>query len=81
VERHAYAVKELPKVDAPSLFAEFVDHWKAASGATARKADWDATWRTWVRRAARYGYPMTQAAAAPQAKQIRYDANGRVINA
>jgi len=34
----------------------------------------DATWRTWVRRAARYGYPMTQAAAAPPAKQVRFDA-------
>ncbi|QOT75072.1 hypothetical protein [Cupriavidus basilensis] len=28
----------------------FRDHWHAAGGANARKADWEATWRNWVRR-------------------------------
>jgi hypothetical protein len=29
----------------------FSDHWKAKAGADARKADWEATWRNWIRRA------------------------------
>jgi len=29
---------------------QFRDHWIAKSGADARKADWEATWRNWVRR-------------------------------
>lgn len=33
-------------------FAIFVDYWRAASGASAKKLDWDATWRNWCRRAA-----------------------------
>ncbi|WGS53549.1 hypothetical protein LFL96_21050 [Paraburkholderia sp. D15] len=29
---------------------QFRDHWLAEGGAKARKADWEATWRNWVRR-------------------------------
>lgn len=29
----------------------FADHWRAKAGADARKVDWQATWRNWVRRA------------------------------
>jgi hypothetical protein len=28
----------------------FADHWRGKAGADARKADWEATWRNWVRR-------------------------------
>jgi hypothetical protein len=28
---------------------KFIDHWRSATGAKARKADWDATWRNWCR--------------------------------
>lgn len=45
------AVAETEKADPDREFANFVDHWKAASGAKARKNDWDATWRIWCRRA------------------------------
>ena len=31
-------------------FAKFTDHWRAASGANARKHDWDAAWRNWCRK-------------------------------
>lgn len=41
--------------DGPHLLAAFCDH-HAAKGTVAK--DWDATWRTWVRRALSYGYPM-----------------------
>jgi hypothetical protein len=28
----------------------FADHWHSKAGADARKADWEATWRNWIRR-------------------------------
>lgn len=45
------AIAEVEKADPDREFANFTDHWRAASGAKARKNDWDATWRIWCRRA------------------------------
>lgn len=74
----AYAERELPNVDAAKLAESFVDYWRAASGQKARKLDWDATWRTWVRRSCdRYPTKTQSRAIAPQ---IRIDANGRQIS-
>jgi hypothetical protein len=42
-------VAEAEKVDPERTFAMFTDHWKSASGAKARKRDWDAAWRNWCR--------------------------------
>ena len=39
----------------------FADHWHAKGGADARKVDWQATWRNWVRRA--HGVPSGGTAA------------------
>jgi len=36
-------------VDPVRTIAKFIDYWKAASGAKAKKLDWDATWRNWCR--------------------------------
>lgn len=30
---------------------KFKDYWKGVAGAKGRKADWDATWRNWIRKA------------------------------
>jgi hypothetical protein len=35
--------------------AKFVDHWRQADTPNARKLDWSAAWRNWVRRAAERG--------------------------
>lgn len=43
------AVAEAEKLPADRTFAKFRDYWAAASGAKARKHDWDATWRNWCR--------------------------------
>jgi hypothetical protein len=48
-ERRAIAVDE--KLDPQRTFAQFTDHWRASSGANARKRDWDAAWRNWCRNA------------------------------
>ena len=42
-------VAEAEKLPAERTFAKFSDYWRAASGARARKHDWDATWRNWCR--------------------------------
>lgn len=46
-ERRTVAVAE--RLDAERTFAKFCDYWRAASGARARKVDWEATWRNWCR--------------------------------
>ena len=48
----AWAANAEPGVDARREAEKFRDHWKAAAGANARKRDWSAAWRTWIRRAA-----------------------------
>ena len=47
----AWARKEVPNVDGRTETEKFMDHWKAASGATSRKKDWVAAWRNWMRNA------------------------------
>lgn len=39
---------------------KFRDHWHAAGGQNARKRDWQATWRNWVRRVPEFGRAGTQ---------------------
>lgn len=46
-DRKAYAIGQA--IDPASTFENFKDYWTAASGAKARKHDWDATWRMWCR--------------------------------
>jgi hypothetical protein len=58
------AIAEAEKADPDREFANFTDHWRSASGAKARKHDWDATWRIWCRRAADFK-PRTNGTAAP----------------
>lgn len=43
---------EFPAVDQRAEFAKFRDYWAGAPGAKGRKADWTATYRNWIRRAA-----------------------------
>lgn len=52
---------ECPQVDLAAEHRKFCDYWKAATGRNASKADWDATWRNWIRNArpsAQTGVPM-----------------------
>lgn len=37
-----------------SELAKFRDHWTAKTGQDAAKADWQAAWRNWVRRAVEF---------------------------
>lgn len=50
-----FASKAGLPLDAVNAEADkFRDYWLAAPGARGRKADWDATWRGWIRKAAEY---------------------------
>jgi Helix-turn-helix domain len=46
-----WARRECPHVDGRTETAKFVDYWQAASGQRARKHDWVAAWRVWMRNA------------------------------
>lgn len=38
-----------PPADVEAEVEKFRDHWKSASGQNAKKLDWDAAWRNWLR--------------------------------
>lgn len=45
----AYCQKQRPDLVIERVAENFRDYWTAKAGAAARKVDWAATWRTWVR--------------------------------
>jgi hypothetical protein len=63
-------VAEAEKLPADRTFAKFCDYWRAASGAKARKHDWDATWRNWCRSEADRSRGNNQ---APKPRKTRYE--------
>lgn len=44
-----FCIAERPDLDPAGTFAKFRDHWTAKAGKDARKVEWFATWRNWVR--------------------------------
>lgn len=68
-----------PAVDAKREAAKFRDYWKGKSGKDATKADWPATWRNWIRKAAEWRKPTGDDArndAVAAAKAYRRQRNG-----
>lgn len=61
----------LTRSQADTEWATFRDYWAAKTGQGATKADWQATWRNWVRRAAERLVP--KARAGPYAKTSPID--------
>ena len=47
-----WAAEKVPGFDVDAETEQFVDYWRGRSGAGGVKADWAATWRNWMRRAA-----------------------------
>lgn len=67
-----WAMSERPDLDREAvrrIAASFADHWHAKAGADARKVDWEATWRNWVRREKR------MSAKPPDAREARRSAS------
>lgn len=50
-EMVAWHQANTPHVDGRRETEKFIDHWRSASGANARKRDWVAAWRNWMRKA------------------------------
>lgn len=50
-EMREWAATEFPFVDVRVETAKFCDYWRSESGARARKVDWVAAWRNWIRKA------------------------------
>lgn len=50
-EWRGWAERERPDVDVLRESRVFADYWVGQAGAKGRKADWQATWRNWIRRA------------------------------
>ena len=44
-----WAIQEVPNISIDAETRQFVDYWRAASGSKARKVDWVAAWRYWMR--------------------------------
>lgn len=49
-DMRTWAAREVPGLDIDDSTRRFVDYWRAESGAKARKLDWVAAWRNWLRR-------------------------------
>ena len=56
-----YCREKRPDLVPAEVWENFRDHWRAAAGAKGLKADWDATWRTWVRKEPQRGAPVGSA--------------------
>lgn len=63
----AWTLRERPDLDPRRVLEQFRDYWLAVPGAKGCKADWDATWRNWVRNQRRDHN--TPAAPAPKTRR------------
>lgn len=59
----AWAEAERPDLDVGVIACRFRDHWVAKPGKDGRKADWQATWRNWVRNERAGSAPTRQTAS------------------
>jgi hypothetical protein len=53
-EMRNWGREKYPNVNGEEQTAAFIDYWKSVPGTKGRKVDWNATWRTWIRRAAEH---------------------------
>jgi hypothetical protein len=52
-EMIAWGKTKFPAFDGEAETENFIDYWRGRAGAAAEKVDWIATWRNWIRRAAK----------------------------
>lgn len=72
--------QDLTAEDVRREAACFADHWHGKAGADARKADWEATWRNWIRRVDRRKAAGAAQAGAPN-KQEALEQRNRSVGA
>lgn len=77
-----WALDERPDMTAEDVRKEgecFADYWHAKAGADARKADWLATWRNWVRRASGGGGRLAPNRGRPDNSQQAIEERNRAV--
>jgi hypothetical protein len=52
-----WAAAKVPQVDIEEQHEQFCDYWRAHGK---KMADWEATWRNWMRRSPEFARPVTQ---------------------
>lgn len=65
-EQLAWARAERADIDPAREAASFRDYWHGVAGAKGRKADWEATWRNWIRNSRGSGPPRAPGGAPYQ---------------
>lgn len=55
-----WAAEKIPGFDIDAETEIFIDYWRQRADSGALKADWIATWRTWMRRSAKNAPPPAQ---------------------
>ncbi len=85
-EDQGQAKRDRPDLDLAIELAKFRDHFAAKPGRAGESADWDATWRNWIRRAdppRAAAAPMAPAPVSPPAKprDWRADPESKLENA
>ncbi len=73
----AFCKAERPDLKPQEVAARFRDYWIAKAGKDGRKADWEATWRNWVRNERRQTPPQPYQTAADKAKTFADALTGR----
>ncbi|AEL98225.1 replication initiation protein [Mycobacterium phage BigNuz] len=79
--------EQFPLVDLRAEHAKFTDYWRGVAGAKGRKADWLATWRNWIRRAAENaprsgaggGAPASNGIGKPSQKALGWEHAGAAL--
>jgi hypothetical protein len=69
----AISEEKLPLELAEREGKKFADYWKAQPGNKARKANWPATWRNWVRRSTEMGGKPSHGRPTPASEQQKPD--------
>lgn len=70
-----WAVEQgLAEAEVRQIAEDFADHWHAAPGARGRKADWQATWRRWIRKEIDDRRPRLNGVEAQRERNRRADA-------
>jgi hypothetical protein len=77
-EMVTWARETVPHVDGPTETDNFVDYWRASSGANARKKEWVAAWRVWMRNADKDLGRRTRGTGAGRAQPGQSTTNDRV---
>ena len=74
-----WSTENFPAIDHNAEAAKFRDYWISVPGQRGRKADWPATWRTWIRKAAEWQQQRSGGPGGPGGARSGDDARRQAI--